>query len=158
RTRAAHRRMVQGADVLDRLHAAGLTANGRAPRPIARLTDVDGRVTATLEGALRGRWLDTALSERTLTAYVDAVTDWLIGLGYATRGPTRTDTWARTFQPVFRRFTDACVAVADPALLDGVAALLATVPPTSTVLARADFRCWIFSTATLSWASRSTGR
>ncbi|GJG88011.1 hypothetical protein tb265_31920 [Gemmatimonadetes bacterium T265] len=142
RTPDARRRMARGADVLDVLRAAGFTADRRAPAPLGRLRDADGELVAAAEVALPGRWLDTALRARTLVAYTEAATDWLIALALATRGPARDDTWARSFAPVFRRFARACGAVVDRVLLDEAAALLASVPPTPTVLAHGDFRPW----------------
>ena len=141
RTPDSARRMATGAAVLERLHAAGLSAARMAPSPLGAVRDGDVLV-ATLESAVDGVPLDAAVRRRTLVPRLEEMTDWLITLARATRGAERADTWARVFAPTVERFTDACGATLDRALLDVSVAMLAAAGPQPTVLEHHDFRPW----------------
>jgi hypothetical protein len=141
RTPGAARRMATGAAILERLHAAGLSAARMSPTPLGAAHE-GGALVATVESALDGAPLDAAAHRRTLAAWLAEVTEWLVRLARATRGAERADTWPRVFAPAVARFTAACGAMVDRTLLDESVAMLAAVGPLPTVVEHHDFRPW----------------
>jgi len=80
------------------------------------------------------------VSRRTLAAWLARMTEWLVTLARATRGGERADAWQRVYAPTVERFSAACGAVVDRALLDESVALLAGAGPMPTVVEHLDFR------------------
>ncbi len=142
RTAAAVERCSRGFRVLERLRDAHITALGYAPEPYAELTDETGRSVATVERAVNGCWLDTAVRANTLVRHVEQTTACLITLALATRGPPREDTWERLLRPTVSRFSECAAGLVDGALLDDATALIGGVRALPTVLEHHDFRPW----------------
>ncbi|AHG93310.1 hypothetical protein J421_5775 (plasmid) [Gemmatirosa kalamazoonensis] len=142
RTGETMARCERGLRALERLREYGVTALGHAPEPVGRLVDAHGRLRGTVESAVSGRRLDTAVRSDTVSRLTVETTDWLTALAIATRGPPRDDAWERLLRPTVDRFRDGAGGLVDSALCEEAVALLAGVKSLPTVFEHHDCRPW----------------
>jgi hypothetical protein len=116
RTAASIARVERGHRALELLYGTNSDAPRLAPRPFGLARSADNDALASFEEAIEGRWLDAFLTIHSEATYLDALTDWLITLGIATRKETDAAPWS-VFQETANRFERNAEGLVDAALL-----------------------------------------
>jgi len=134
-------RVERGYRALMQLRDAGVTRRGMAPDPWGLVVGPTGEVAA-IESAIRGTWLDSRLRRANELEYGERVTDWLIDLAVATRGPERDDSGPALFRDVVESFRENVADLVDAGFLHEACAMISRVERLPTVFEHHDCAPW----------------